>query len=94
MKHLSHYATQMTTDPIGSRVDRLYAALHRFPHLPDDAHIDMRVFSSLCCRSAASLWRDLALGRIPQPVRFGPNCTRWRVGDVRAYLKGKRSDGH
>ena len=24
--------------------------------------------------------------RAPQPLRFGPRCTRWRMADVRAYL--------
>ena len=37
-------------------------------------------------RSVSSVWRDAAQGRIPAPVKTGPNCTRWQVGAIRQHL--------
>lgn len=67
------------------RVDR---ALETFPFLPDAALIDVRVVSALLGRSTASVWRDVAQGRLSPPVHVGARSTRWRVGDVRAALNG------
>lgn len=63
-------------------------ALSQFDSLPDSALIDVKVFSALACRSEPSLWRDLKLGLIPKPFSTGPNSTRWKVADIRAYLAG------
>lgn len=32
--------------------------------------------------SRASIWRWTASGRLPQPVRLSPACTRWRLSEV------------
>ena len=36
--------------------------------------------------SAASIWRKVAAGSFPQPVKLGVRTTAWRVSDVRAWL--------
>lgn len=36
--------------------------------------------------SAASIWRKVAAGAFPQPVKLGARTTAWRVSDVRAWL--------
>jgi predicted DNA-binding transcriptional regulator AlpA len=72
------------SEKIAQRVQR---ALSQFDFLPDDALVDVRVVSALRGRSRASTWRDVAQGRLAHPVRIA-RSTRWRVGDVRAALKG------
>lgn len=65
------------------RVDRTLA---RFQSLPADALVDVRVVSALLGRSIASIWRDVANGRLANPIRIGARSTRWRVGDVRVAM--------
>lgn len=36
--------------------------------------------------SASTLWRMVARGEFPKPMKLGANITAWRVGDVRAWL--------
>ena len=36
--------------------------------------------------SSSSIFRKLAAGEFPEPVRLGKRCTRWRSADVRAWL--------
>lgn len=36
--------------------------------------------------SASWVHEEVRLNRFPQPLRFGPRCTRWRLADVRAWL--------
>lgn len=73
----SHGATR-------SRFDHLTS----FDELPDTALVDVHTITALAKRSRASLWRDVRAGRLPKPVAIGPQTRRWRVADVRAYLKG------
>jgi len=70
-----------------SRFDHLTS----FDGLPDNALVDVHTITALAKRSRASLWRDVRAGRLPQPVAIGPRTRRWRVADVRAYLKGGAS---
>lgn len=32
--------------------------------------------------SRATVWRWAAAGRLPQPVKLSPGCTRWKMADV------------
>lgn len=59
-----------------------------FDTLPDAALIDLPTVTALASRSKASVYRDVAAGRLSKPVRVGLQSVRWRVADVRAYLKG------
>ena len=59
-----------------------------FDDLPDGALTDISEISALANRSRASIWRDVKDGRLAPSIKVGPNSTRWRVGDVRRYLKG------
>ena len=36
--------------------------------------------------SAPTLWRKVAAGTFPKPVKLSARVTAWRVGDVRAWL--------
>jgi len=37
--------------------------------------------------SRACIWRWVARGRFPQPVRLGAKATRWRADHVRAWIE-------
>jgi hypothetical protein len=64
-------------------------ALRSFDVLPDDALIGYRELAILENRSEDTLRQARRLGRLPIP-RHGSNgkVLRFRVGDVRAYLRG------
>jgi predicted DNA-binding transcriptional regulator AlpA len=63
-----------------------------FDTLPDSALLDVKEIRYLAGRSPASIWRDVKRGRLPHPISIGPNASRWRAADVRAYLKGRPHD--
>ena len=84
MINASSAALKERGDNIKRRVDR---ALETFPFLPNEARVEIRVLCALFGRSRPSIWRDVAAGRLPAPVKVG-GSTRWRVGDVRAALEG------
>lgn len=66
----------------------LTSAIANFDNLPDSALLDVRTIAVLACRSRASIWRDVRDGRLAKPITIGTQARRWRVRDVRAYLKG------
>lgn len=37
--------------------------------------------------SRRTIWRWLALGRFPRPIRFSGVCVRWRSEDVEAFIE-------
>jgi len=37
--------------------------------------------------SAATLWRMVAAGSFPKPLKLSPRVTAWRVADVRTFLQ-------
>lgn len=41
--------------------------------------------------SVRTLYRKVARGEFPAPVRIGKGTTRWRMRDVQAYLDGRRA---
>jgi predicted DNA-binding transcriptional regulator AlpA len=57
--------------------------------LPADALISAKELSFLAGRSRTSIWRDVKQNRLPRPISIGLQSKRWRVADVRAYLKGE-----
>lgn len=64
------------------------AAVH-FDTLPDTARVALPVVSLVTGRSPASVWRDVAAGRMPAPVKAGPRATRWIVGELRRWQRGE-----
>ena len=59
-----------------------------FGAMPDDALVDLKTISTLTSRSRSSIYRDIRQGYFVKPLRLGKISSRWRVGDVRAYLNG------
>lgn len=72
---------------------KLACQLALFDKLPDSAFVDLKVVSALLARSNASIWRDVAQGRLAKPLRAGARSTRWRAGDVRVALLGAARHG-
>lgn len=35
--------------------------------------------------SAAQVWRLVAKGALPQPIKLSARCTRWRIADLKAW---------
>lgn len=54
-----------------------------------DALLQMQTVVVLCGLSPASVNRKVKAKEFPQPIKDGTHCTRWRAGDVKAWLKSK-----
>lgn len=54
--------------------------------LPASAMLSAADLSDLLRVSLNTVWRWSKDGRIPRPIKIGPNSTRWRAGDVREAL--------
>lgn len=63
-------------------------ALARFDTLPADAYVRAPVVAALFTLSRSSVWRWVKAGRIPTPIKIGPQTTAWRVSDLRQALSG------
>lgn len=64
-------------------------AARNWRDLPDEANVDVKTVAVMCGRSVASIWRDVAEGRLQQPKRFTARCSRWQVGVIRSHLRGE-----
>ncbi len=51
-----------------------------------DALLKLQTVCALTGLSRATIFRKTAAGSFPQPARLGTRCTRWRAGDVTAWL--------
>ena len=71
---------------LSNRAKRLLRELPNFPLLDDEAFVRQPIVEAVFACSAASVWRGVKAGRIPQPHRIGPHSTGWKVGEVRAAL--------
>lgn len=55
--------------------------------LADEAYIRLPAIRAIYGGvSHATIWRWVAAGAIPAPIRLSPRVTAWRVGDIRADL--------
>jgi predicted DNA-binding transcriptional regulator AlpA len=70
--------------------------LPAFDMLPDSAYIresqliydpNQPEFPAPLPFSAATLWRKVAAGTFPKPVKLSTRVTAWRVADVRDFLQ-------
>lgn len=69
------------------RGDRGYQPLQAL-QLPD-ALLKMQTVTQATGISSATVYRGVAAGTFPQPVRMGKRCTRWRAVDVRAWIQAQ-----
>ena len=58
--------------------------------LPDDVNIDGSEFAAFISCSLRHLDRLIARGAAPKPIpALGKTVRRWRLGDVRAWLRSQ-----
>jgi len=48
--------------------------------------VDVRVLARLLHLGRATIWRQLATGRLPAPVRIG-RSVRWRKAEIEAWIE-------
>jgi excisionase family DNA binding protein len=52
--------------------------------------IDVREVAEILSISTRSVWRLVADGELPQPIRFGRNV-RWRLTDIEVWIEARAS---
>jgi predicted DNA-binding transcriptional regulator AlpA len=61
-----------------------------FDQLPDEAVTSVKVIAAVMGSGVSTVWRYAALNPdFPRPIKLSARCTRFRVGEVRAYLKSR-----
>ncbi len=61
-----------------------------FDKLPDAALIAIRALAAVLGKGVSTAWRDVRTDPdFPKPIRLSAGCTRFKVGDIRAYLAKK-----
>ena len=60
--------------------------ISKFDALPDTALLRVQAVCELLGASTSTCWRWARTGRLPRPVKIGPQATRWRVGDLRKHI--------
>ena len=53
--------------------------------------LNVRQLGKLLGCSPRNVWRLLALGKLPEPLRLGARTVRWRVREIEAWLDGARA---
>jgi len=61
-------------------------SLAAFDTLPNAAHVRLPVLRGLYGAGPATIWRWVKSGRLPKPVKLGPQVTAWNVGELRQHL--------
>lgn len=64
-------------------------ALRGFDALPDSAFVRIPVVAGLFACSPATVWRRVKKCALPTPQRLSEGITAWRVGELRAALRGE-----
>jgi len=65
-----------------SKQNKLAEQIKLFDSLPDCALVALPIVCAIRGRSPASIWRDVAAGRLAKPVSAGPHCTPRPKGDL------------
>ncbi len=63
--------------------------ISKFENLPDEARVSAETFSVLLDVHLNTVWRRAKSDpSFPKPIKLGSRCTRFRVGDIRNFMKG------
>lgn len=64
-----------------------------FDKLPDAAMVAIKALAAVMGQGISTTWRNCQLDPdYPKPIRLSPGCTRFNVGDIRAYLAKKTNE--
>lgn len=64
--------------------------ISHFDKLPDAAMISVKALATVVEKGISTVWRNCQQDPdFPKPIRLGPGCTRFKVGDIRVYLAMK-----
>ncbi|WP_252094083.1 helix-turn-helix transcriptional regulator [Rhizobium skierniewicense] len=56
-----------------------------------DSYLTLKEVTTNIKVATSTLYRWIADGKVPKPVRLGENCVRWRVADVKAWQESRQS---
>jgi prophage regulatory protein len=59
----------------------------------NDALLKIKTVRDLTGLSEATIYRKIAAGQFVAPIRMGTRCTRFRAGDVMAWLRAQAAQG-
>jgi len=67
--------------------------LREFGQLPDEALVDDRTGAALVDSGVSTFWARVGSDPdAPRPIKLSARCTRFRVGDLRRYIKMKAGE--
>ena len=69
---------------------QLASLIAHFDKLPDCALIAIKSMAAILGKGVSTAWRDVKHDPdFPKPIHLGAGCTRFKVGDIRAYIDFK-----
>lgn len=54
--------------------------------LPDDSLVDKTIRRAVTGLGDSHTYALIAEEKFPAPIKLGPRCARWRMGDLRSWL--------
>ena len=83
----SHTIPQPLGPQLRVQLERAHPNVSHFDNLPNAALISIKALAAVNGQGVSTLWRRCKEDPdFPQPIRLSPGCTRFNVGDIRAYL--------
>ena len=61
----------------------------QFDQLSNSALVSIKTVAMMTGEGISTVWRKARTDTRLTPVRLGNRCTRYRVGGVRAYMRGE-----
>lgn len=81
----------MEPHPKKTRTDSRPAPdVSHFDQLPDTALVPIKALAAVMGKGVSTAWRNTQNDPdFPRPIRMSAGCTRFKVGEIRAYLAMK-----
>ena len=81
----------MEPHPKNSRTSsRTPPDVSHFDQLPDTALVPIKTLAVVMGKGVSTAWRNTQNDLdFPRPIRMSAGCTRFKVGDIRAYMAKK-----
>lgn len=74
------------TEQLKPQSERKERASPDYSSLPAEAFLRLPNVLTLVGLSRASVYAKIAEHRFPSPIKLGAHASRWRMGDIRAWL--------